>query len=415
MATIKLDVPYLAWRDGRPRWVPGPKLRAGGFKGRDLKDEFGQWLPFEAAVAAARALNAEVAAAKGGAGRRLPPARGRTVKDLLDAYFASEKFGRLEPATRVDYKIKANVVLIERRNRSEAQKRDRQGVPTLFSKAPAAAIGKPETLAFFEHLLRDGRSIAVARGAIMVLSAAYQWATTSTAWRLRDNPCHELDLPSPPPRLRIATDAEIRALDAAATALGRPSVGDAIYLALFTGQRQADVLHLIEPFGENRSLVERVASGEPIRFLQRKTGARVGVFATTQLAARLAEADARRRRLKVVPEAIVVDERTGDAYGGDAFRRLFADVRALAITGDEERALAPCPSLADFRFQDLRDTAVTWLARAGATLPQIAAITGHSMKGIHTILKHYLELDEGMAREAITKLQAWIDLQDMKL
>ena len=69
------------------------------------------------------------------------------------------------------------------------------------------------------------------------------------------------------------------------------------------------------------------------------------------------------------------------------------------------------PSLADFHDQDLRDTAVTWLALAECTLPEIASITGHSLKTIEEILKHYLGLHPDLARSAIGKLVSWFEDQ----
>jgi hypothetical protein len=66
---------------------------------------------------------------------------------------------------------------------------------------------------------------------------------------------------------------------------------------------------------------------------------------------------------------------------------------------------------ADFHFQDLRDTAVTWYARAGCTVPEIAAITGHSLRSIYSILKHYLALDAHLADSAVAKLIKWMDEQ----
>lgn len=50
-------VKYFDWRDGRPRWTPGPGTRAKGFKARDLKDGAGDFLPLEPALALARQLN----------------------------------------------------------------------------------------------------------------------------------------------------------------------------------------------------------------------------------------------------------------------------------------------------------------------------------------------------------------------
>jgi hypothetical protein len=58
---------------------------------------------------------------------------------------------------------------------------------------------------------------------------------------------------------------------------------------------------------------------------------------------------------------------------------------------------------------------VTWLARAGCTLPQIAAITGHSLQSIYQVLKHYLQITPELADEAIAKLVEWMDKNNMKV
>lgn len=60
--------------------------------------------------------------------------------------------------------------------------------------------------------------------------------------------------------------------------------------------------------------------------------------------------------------------------------------------------------IVDRTFHDLRGTAVTRLARSGCTVPQIAAITGHSLKTVHEILdKHYLYRDVVLAEQAMKK------------
>lgn len=51
---------------------------------------------------------------------------------------------------------------------------------------------------------------------------------------------------------------------------------------------------------------------------------------------------------------------------------------------------------------------MTWLGRAGCTVPQIAAITGHSLASIHTVLRHYLARHPNRADEAIGKLVDWM-------
>lgn len=55
----------------------------------------------------------------------------------------------------------------------------------------------------------------------------------------------------------------------------------------------------------------------------------------------------------------------------------------------------------DLHFHDLRGTAVTMLAEAACTVPQIATITGHSQKTVHQILERYLARTRGLAEQAI--------------
>ena len=49
------------------------------------------------------------------------------------------------------------------------------------------------------------------------------------------------------------------------------------------------------------------------------------------------------------------------------------------------------------------------MARAGATLPEIASITGHSLRSIHQILQHYLAITPELADSGIAKLIAWME------
>ena len=57
-------------------------------------------------------------------------------------------------------------------------------------------------------------------------------------------------------------------------------------------------------------------------------------------------------------------------------------------------------------FNDLRGTAVTRLAIAGCTEAEIAAITGHTMRDVRSILDaHYLHRDQALAETAIRKLE----------
>ncbi|MDH4984442.1 hypothetical protein QEZ47_02475 [Aminobacter anthyllidis] len=64
----------------------------------------------------------------------------------------------------------------------------------------------------------------------------------------------------------------------------------------------------------------------------------------------------------------------------------------------------PMPSLADFHDQELRDRSVTWLALAECTKWEVLSITGHSLKSIDDILKHYFGMHPELARSAMAKM-----------
>jgi len=175
-------------------------------------------------------------------------------------------------------------------------------------------------------------------------------------------------------------------------------------LGLFTGQRQGDRLALAD---------NDLLDGRRM-FRQSKTQAIVTIREVPQLRARLEAAKARTAAIALRlsqgkdgrTAEIVIDEATGRPYNEHTYRHEFAKARAAAAVA--------LPSLAGKRDQDLRDTAVTWLARAGATLPEIAGVTGHTTpKSIHDILKHYLAITPELADSAIEKLMAWMESEGM--
>ena len=63
--------------------------------------------------------------------------------------------------------------------------------------------------------------------------------------------------------------------------------------------------------------------------------------------------------------------------------------------------------ISDLTFHDLRGTAAVSLAIAGASVPQIAAVTGHSPKDVEAILDaHHLGRAIQLAEAAMLKLEA---------
>lgn len=383
MATIR--VPYLVWRDGRPRWVPGPRLRAKGFKGRDLKDAQGRWLGLEAAIDAAQKLNAEVDAWRESGTRRyrekVRTQHERSCDALYEKWTASRDFLKNRATTQKDYRSKASAFL--------ATPID----DMTFGQMPVAAIAPHHLYAWWEEVHKS-RGHSMANGAIAVVRRMFSHAQPKRLnWRT-DNPASKLELEGVAPRVVVWTDSEIAHFVRVADGMDLASVADAVIIALHTGQRQSDVLLL-----QNG----KTSNGRAV-FKQGKTGARVSVPFTAPLAQRLDAIRARHFATDIVElsRPLVISESTGDRYKSDWFRSRFAAVRRAAA---KEEGFA---SLASKQFLDLRDTAVTRLALAGCTVPEIRAITGHTLETVHKVLKHYLALDDRMAEAAIAKLRTYM-------
>jgi integrase len=148
-----------------------------------------------------------------------------------------------------------------------------------------------------------------------------------------------------------------------------------LLLALWTGQRQRDLLHLSWS----------AYDGSVIRLRQSKTGARVVIPVGAPLKALL---DATPKH-----STMILTNHVGRPWSSEAF--------ASAWTRACKRA-----GITGLTFNDLRGTAVTRLAIAECTEAEIAAITGHRLRDVRSILDlHYLHRDPGLAVNAIAKLE----------
>jgi integrase len=150
----------------------------------------------------------------------------------------------------------------------------------------------------------------------------------------------------------------------------------ALMLAIWTGQRQGDLLRL--PWS--------AYDGTHIRLQQSKTGRRIVMPAGAPLRALL---DTTERR-----GPVIITNSFGRPWTADGFRSSWGKLSDRAGIGD-------------LTFHDLRGTAVVRLAIAGATVPQIATFTGHSLRDVEAILDaHYLGRDIQLAEAAVLKLEA---------
>lgn len=418
--------PHVAWRDGRPRFVPGKDLRPLGYKGKDLRHDDGRWFTRGEAVDWSLAFQRDLAdrrmALKKPAPRKPIAAPAKpgfyTVGELWNDWRRSMKFRTGQPKafsvnTVRDYDQK--IALVEADH------------PMIWN-APAARIERAQLRRAYEQMW-EKRGLASARGAMLVLSSAFSWGILNGRVRRPDNPARGLKMETPDPRIRFATRKELAALVAAADAIGRPEVGDMVVLGVWTGQRQADRLSL---------LAGQKLNGRRV-FRQAKTGAVVWIREAPELEARLKKAAERRAAAKAAfllaatPDErkgieerfahVVLDEafdpRPGRLaqrwlpFGKYHYPHVFAAVRDGAVKGVPDGKggwkVAPCPSLADFRDQDLRDTAVTYMALAESTVPEIISVTGHTAESATRILKHYLARHPEMADSAIGKMVAWYE------
>jgi integrase len=288
------------------------------------------------------------------AAQKVRPPTG-TLLSILQGYQASENFRQLATSTRGGY-----VALIKR-------------IETNFGTYPLSAMIDRRTRGIF-LAWRDELALSSGRR-----QADYAWSVLALilAWALNRgliaaNPCEKGGRVYRGSRAdKVWThDDEAAFLKIAPAHLHLPLI-----LALWTGQRQGDLLRL--PWC--------AYDGARIRLRQSKTGSRISIPVGSPLKAALDSA------VKHGPMILTTsDERpwTSDGFRA-SWRKACAKAGIVGVT-----------------FNDLRGTAVTRLALAGCTEAEIATITGHSLRDVRSILDaHYLHRDPALADSAIKKLE----------
>lgn len=157
-----------------------------------------------------------------------------------------------------------------------------------------------------------------------------------------------------------------------------PELWYALMLALWTGQREGDLLRLPWSAYDSARLMVR----------QSKTGERVSIPVGEPLRELLDALKAERRPATT----ILTNARHKKPWTNDGFRTSWGKACARA-------------KIKGLTFHDLRGTAVTRLAIAGCTVQEIAAITGHALGDAQAILDaHYLGGKIELAETAMSKL-----------
>ena len=278
------------------------------------------------------------------AAREKPQHHAGTMQSLITAYQQTPKFADLAPTTKAGYI------------------RHIRQIEAAFGDMPLAAIADPRVRGEFLDW-RDRLAAKSARSAdyaFSVLALILAWAYDRR--KIAANPCER------PGRLYsgsraddIWTEEQIEAfLGKAPKQLHLPFL-----LALWTGQRQADILRL----------TWSAYDGQTIRLRQSKTGRHMVIPVAGPLRVALDAAKVRRRAMTICETS------RGQPWTRDGFKASFGKAQAAA-------------GIEGVTFHDLRGSAVTYLAIAGCTVPEIAALTGHSLKDAESILsKHYLGRD----------------------
>jgi integrase len=273
---------------------------------------------------------------------------------LLQAYQQSQDFLGLRERTRDDYVNQ--IAKIEQR----------------FGDAPLKALSDPRTRGIFKDW-RDELALKSKRQADYawtVLARVLSWA--KDRGKISVNPCERGGRVYRGTRVDFVWSVEDEAafLEHAPAHLHLP-----LLLALWTGQRQGDLLRL--PWS--------AYDGKIIRLRQSKTGVRVEIPVGAPLKAAL---DAATKHGPIILTS--TDKRP---WTPDGFRASWGKACKKA-------------AISDVTFNDLRGTAVTRLALVGCNEARIASITGHSLRDVHCILDaHYLHRDIELARSAITMLE----------
>lgn len=298
--------------------------------------------------------SAEFLAALAAAKAEAPPHHKGTLQEVFNAYQASPAFTAKAAATQEGYKRRLPAI--------EAEFGD------MPIKALADTRARGEFLDWRDQLAAKSPREADYHMAILALMLA--WGLDRG--RVPANPAARPGRVYRPDRTdSIWTEADVQAFLAKAG----PQLRLPFLLALWTGQRRGDVLRL--PWG--------AYDGATIRLAQSKGKRRVVIPLVAEMRAAL---DAAKRRATL----ICVTSR-GTRWTGDGFSASFR--KACEAAGIE-----------GLTFHDLRGTAVTRLAIAGCTDPEIATITGHSLKTVKEMLdRHYMSRDFAMAESAVAKLE----------
>lgn len=233
------------------------------------------------------------------------------------------------------------------------------------------------------------------------------------------NPFTSFGLGKPDSRSRLWEHQHVVALMAAAHSpkVAMPSLALALEIALYIGQREADILKLSlsawreiprNKFRMTPELYDRLASHDGP-----DAGKVMGIYVrqgkTTRWIGIPIEGEMRRRIERAIADAkaigsttILNRERSQSPWPQDDFIHKFKDCREYAShVARESGQIQLADDLETLWFSDARRTCVVTLGELGLDDAAIAAITGHKLGTIKGILEIYMPRTEAMAGRAV--------------
>lgn len=294
----------------------------------------------------------------------------RSLSTLVDALQRSPEWAALSEKTRVGYETGFKKILAW-------SKRCGHPDPTAL---PRSAI--LQFLSMFDAGTEPDGSVRAARHTAKKHTAAVLRLVLEQAinkgWRT-DNPARGIRIKVPKTKATIWEQKDVDCYVKAARDTGVPSIALIILLEWEIGQRLTDVRAF-------RPGAEYDAERGVFSFRQSKTDEPVSIEVSMGLRAMLAEAGDGHLFL-------FRNDRTGKAYTENRLSKTFAWVRVAAVKAGGRPLI----------LKQLRHSCIVQLARAGCTVPEIAAITGHALTSVNSILSVYLPRDTAVARAAQVK------------
>lgn len=341
-------------------WQPSASLRRAGWKLTRLSDIYSE------ALQQAQDINSRVDEWRAGQLKGPLNSSPGTVDALIESYKNSREYKDLSERTAKDYLVYLRIISDWTGDKfaiSITAKMVQDLYETLYNQKPRKA-----------SLL------------ISVIRLLFNYAERQSLVPKNSNPATKPKLRYKAPKGKLWSPGAIKTFVAAADSMDYYSIGTAVMLNEWLGQRKGDIINLQMSAYQNGRL----------RITQSKTGESVelAIDEVPHLKTRIEE-QIRQNKARNTPGLHLIQQSHGAKFTQDRFGKVFIRIRDEASTRDK--------AMRGLIFKDLRHTAITRLSENGGTLSEIAAVTGHSFKSAQTIVDRYNVRTASAARNAFIK------------